>query len=583
MRTKFLSFLLLLFLLLSLPGAALGDEPEEFGSLAEPGRMKQGRFNHTVTLLADGKVLVVGGTADGRRSLDSAEIFDPATGTWALTAAPGVPRMRHSTTLLHDGRVLVVGGYKGGGGGYPSLYHHFNGTGNVSLAECQLFGPTSGSWSPASPLETGRFWQGCVGLPDGKVLIIGGLNVSQGSLASCELYDPETESWNPAAALNTARARFTTTLLQNGSVLVTGGHSGLKKSPFSSCEIYVPGEDAWYNVSSMKRARGYHAAQLLTDGRVLVSGGFFGPGQPDHKDAEIFDPATGKWSLAGEMALPRHNHVTALLPGGKLMVFGGSNCQTGGAHSGIEYYDPAGGEWQDSKLVMLGVKWSVATSLPNGSVFITGGRACDVASSATYLYLPPVEKEDDDDSGFLPAFGIPALVLALAAALPTGGEEIKKKKGKLPDLSHELVIVLGALVMGLCSPFWALGYLVLAGIGTLWFLASICPHCKAHGTSHCQSGYGHLSSKFFKKRETPEFKKAFKWNIGSVALQWFVPVVGAACCLYQDFDWLLSGVLVVFMLVAFVWLPTRSKKEGCARCPQRKDCPWTKEKKNELL
>ena len=76
------------------------------------------RFAATATLLTDGTVLVVGGMGSkpdvaGRTtsySLDSAELYDPSTGTWTTTASIATARADSTATLLADGRVLVVGG-----------------------------------------------------------------------------------------------------------------------------------------------------------------------------------------------------------------------------------------------------------------------------------------------------------------------------------------------------------------------------------------------------------------------------------------------------------------------------------------
>ena len=74
------------------------------------------RYYHTSTLLSDGRVLVSGGTRYCYRDtyLASAEIYNPALGTWSLTAAMSTPRIGHTATLLPDGRVLVSGGFAAG-------------------------------------------------------------------------------------------------------------------------------------------------------------------------------------------------------------------------------------------------------------------------------------------------------------------------------------------------------------------------------------------------------------------------------------------------------------------------------------
>jgi hypothetical protein len=66
------------------------------------------REQHTATLLADGRVLAVGGFNSA--PLDSAQLYNPATGLWNATASLNTPRYRHTATLLPNGQVLVVGG-----------------------------------------------------------------------------------------------------------------------------------------------------------------------------------------------------------------------------------------------------------------------------------------------------------------------------------------------------------------------------------------------------------------------------------------------------------------------------------------
>jgi hypothetical protein len=73
------------------------------------------RYSHTATLLANGKVLVVGGMnfTSAPVYLRSAEIFDPAQGTWSMSQSLNVGRYEHTASLLPTGKLLVVGGYNG--------------------------------------------------------------------------------------------------------------------------------------------------------------------------------------------------------------------------------------------------------------------------------------------------------------------------------------------------------------------------------------------------------------------------------------------------------------------------------------
>ena len=65
---------------------------------------------HTATLLPNGKVLVAGGVVTAAILLASAELYDPATGTWTATGSLNTARYYHTATLLPNGKVLVAGG-----------------------------------------------------------------------------------------------------------------------------------------------------------------------------------------------------------------------------------------------------------------------------------------------------------------------------------------------------------------------------------------------------------------------------------------------------------------------------------------
>jgi N-acetylneuraminic acid mutarotase len=82
------------------------------------------RSHHTSTALPDGRVLLVGGygSSDALIPMRSVELFDPSTGTWSVGASLHVPRARHAAALLADGRVVVLGGFLDGPLGSVEIY-----------------------------------------------------------------------------------------------------------------------------------------------------------------------------------------------------------------------------------------------------------------------------------------------------------------------------------------------------------------------------------------------------------------------------------------------------------------------------
>ena len=69
------------------------------------GNLSTARWDHTATLLPNGRVLVVGGPF----ALDTAELYDPTSGTWSAAGHLKAAKSGFTATLLPNGQVLVVG------------------------------------------------------------------------------------------------------------------------------------------------------------------------------------------------------------------------------------------------------------------------------------------------------------------------------------------------------------------------------------------------------------------------------------------------------------------------------------------
>jgi Galactose oxidase, central domain/Kelch motif len=335
------------------------------------GKMITPRLGHKAILLLDGRVLVVGGGAAvaGANDLTSAELYDPATGTWASTGSTLGPRADFSATLLADGKVLVAGG--AGSIGAP--------------ASAEVYDPDSGTWS-----ATGNMVHPLNGFPatllrDGRVLV-GDVDdpTADNSITGAEVYEPESGTWSATGKMIGRGAGGTATLLRDGRVLV-GGPEG--------AQLYDPDSGTWSAAGNMITPTAQEATQtatLLSDGKVLFMGitdtSTPGPccklsGSPPVTWAELYDPQSGAWSATQGMVAARVGYAAVLLADGKVLVTGRDAVETPGVGGGpplpkAELYDPASGTWSaTASMVAVRDYGFSATLLADGKVLVAGGMA----------------------------------------------------------------------------------------------------------------------------------------------------------------------------------------------------------------
>src|SRR5581483_7271129 len=91
--------------------------------------MTTARQGHTATILHNGLVLIAGGQGSSGAT-NTAELYNPNTGTFATTGSMAVARVNGAAVLLSSGEVLIVGG-------------------NASSTEAEIYNPSTGQFSSA--------------------------------------------------------------------------------------------------------------------------------------------------------------------------------------------------------------------------------------------------------------------------------------------------------------------------------------------------------------------------------------------------------------------------------------------------
>jgi hypothetical protein len=268
------------------------------GAWSATGKLSTPHAGHTATLLPNRSVLLVGGTADSKRSI---EIYKPWEGAWSLRGSHSPSRSGHTATLLPSGRVLIAGG-----------------VGAAALRSAEIYDPAGDSWTSTADMRVARSEPAAVLLRSGEVLVAGGAESS--ASGSAEIFDPRSETWSPTGPLLVPRRRATATLLPGGEVLLAGGTG---TDAIAETEIYDPQSNLWAAGPKLRSARTDHKAFLLPSGKVAIAGGWDGSGAP--VDAvEILDPNLGTLATAGHREI-RRSPAVALLTSGKLLLAGGAN------------------------------------------------------------------------------------------------------------------------------------------------------------------------------------------------------------------------------------------------------------------
>jgi MYXO-CTERM domain-containing protein len=227
--------------------------------------MHAGHVQHTATLLADGRVLVVGGLEVYNPG--SVEIYDPASKAFAYFDLK-TPRKEHASARLPSGKVLVTGGYSNGGGA-------------AALATVEIVDPTSKLSTLAASMTNARYLHHAFTLPSGKILVFGGYDATGSVVAAIEIYDETTNTWS-AAGTGSAVFMPTSAPLKSGGALFVGAYDQ------SVGYLELSGAFASEKIAIVPRTP---SATLLSDGSVLVSGGDVGVGGPlPTPSSELFTP-----------------------------------------------------------------------------------------------------------------------------------------------------------------------------------------------------------------------------------------------------------------------------------------------------
>ena len=254
------------------------------GRWTPTGSMHQARAEAAATRLPNGDVLVTGGNdVEGKTQLVSAEVYNPRTGTWRSVAPMHHMRAYATALLLHTGQVLVAG--------------NFN---MPEDATAELYDPPSGSWRATGAMALATSFPTLVLLNDGRVLASGGeinpANRPTSTVPYAQIYNPLTGVWTPTGPMLYRSVFHAAATLPDGRVLVAGGLINTEMycppcDPLAQAELYDPLSGSWRLVTSMGQPEEMPALASLSNGGVVMAG--------SDGTVEVFTPAAAPVASQG--------------------------------------------------------------------------------------------------------------------------------------------------------------------------------------------------------------------------------------------------------------------------------------------
>jgi hypothetical protein len=170
-------------------------------------------------------------------------------------------------------------------------------------------------WQKIAPIPLARRNAGCAMLPDGRILVAGGSDLSQ-VFSDCEIYNPQSDTWSKTGSLNVARWRPAMLALSNGKILIAGGLIGLGVATTGTCEIYDPTTGTWHVTASLLEASEGPSTLTLPNGKVLLFEGLDANNGTYQNSVAEFDPLTE--TMQAFAPRPIRNWATQCLYSAKL-------------------------------------------------------------------------------------------------------------------------------------------------------------------------------------------------------------------------------------------------------------------------
>ena len=343
--------------------------------------------------------------------LQSAEMYDPATGTWAGAGAMKGGRAFHTMTtnaenlaismftVIEPGKALVAGGMTASG---------------VPLATAEIYDVVSGAWSSIAPMKVPRARHAAAGLNGLQVVVVGGDGAAGTVNATSETYDPWSGTWTLSTTnmsqgrTNFALVGFNATQYKFGSstpcrLVVAGGQTlgGGMVTTFEEFEVGASGGVWKPTLVTMQYPVYGHTGTALTlanGKRVAAFAGGINAAGSTTRYVQLFDKDALAIAGLGVLQSDAAYHAAVATTASRMVLVGGET-NVGTPNNAMVYratsnvFDAATG-WPVGYPVSFGSfaaarTLTTATRMSNGKFLVVGGWALPgISLSDAVVYTP---------------------------------------------------------------------------------------------------------------------------------------------------------------------------------------------------
>lgn len=390
---------------LSSPASVLFAAYDTYIQVANP--MQWYRSLHTATPFGNGRYVLVAGGGSGTllapTSVLTTDIFDNYTRTFMAGPNMALRRSLHTATRLNDGRILVTGGID------PAAPNNWN--------DGEIYDPTTNTFTAVSNfMSSPRAGHTATLLANGNVLIAGGntlfstagacpnLTVFQSAVATTDIYNPSTNSFAPGPSMPGARVAHEAVRLPNGSVLVAGGLStgscllgnAVPTLP-NQTYLYNPATNTFSTSTSLAAGRLKPILEILPSGNVFCGGGAINnilllQILNSTNSVEIRNAASGNWSAGTALPQARVLAGVAREASGSLLILGGGQGNLANfspIQNCTRYTEGANPPYTTLGFLPAALMSHTVSPLGDGTFVVAGGiDSSTISTNAGQIYTP---------------------------------------------------------------------------------------------------------------------------------------------------------------------------------------------------